>query len=62
MMPSYRGTLAVARPSDRKQRIATLRAIADSPPAIQLYFDVVAGIRPFAELQEAIGRVKRYAS
>jgi len=54
MMPGYLATLAVARLEDQEQRLPLLRAIAANKCWTQLYFDVVAGIRPFTDLEAAV--------
>jgi len=56
MMPGYRATLAVARldVEAQQQRLALLRAVAADPRWTRPYFDVVAGIRPYSDLESAL--------
>ncbi len=50
MMPGYRAALSVANLNTQPQRIDILRLVAQTPQAKSLYFDVIAGIRPYTEL------------
>jgi len=56
MMPGYRATLAVATldAQAQQQRMALLRAVSSNQRWTQLYFDVVAGIRPHSDLGAAV--------
>jgi flavin-dependent dehydrogenase len=54
MMPGYRATVASAKLEHHEQRLPILRAVAANRRWTHLYFDVVAGIRPFAELEAAV--------
>jgi flavin-dependent dehydrogenase len=54
MMPGYRATLAVAKLKGQEKRLGMLRAVAADKHCMGIYFDVVAGIRPFSELEAAL--------
>jgi flavin-dependent dehydrogenase len=54
MMPGYRATLAVAKLDDQGPRLAMLRAVAADSKCTKIYFDVVAGIRPYGDLESAL--------
>lgn len=54
MLPGYQATMAVAQMDKKEHRLALLRKVAGSSRCTELYFDVVAGIRSGADLQEAL--------
>lgn len=54
MLPGYHATLAVAQLEKKQQRLELLRQVAADKRCIELYFDVVAGIRSGTELQATI--------
>jgi hypothetical protein len=54
MITGYRATLTAAKLENQDHRLAMLRAVAANGRWTQLYFDVVAGIRPFSDLEAAV--------
>lgn len=60
MMPGYKSTLAVAQLEleEQEYRRKILQAVASDSHCTHLYFDVVAGIRPYRDLEEALPQLE----